>query len=360
MSRTESLLFGFVTAAVIFCQAASAQVRSISPPEDDFYAKEIDCSGVKIKAPNVVADAALVEAAKRLHMMLDRIPEVRDRLISSGCELHIIGRNQETSDLPDMQKYKGKPFGPDQSDVDKRTRGVGGKFASCGEENLLHLHPDRYSDRDICVHEFAHTIMGYGVDDETRRRIGEQYKDSTERGLWKNMYAGTNDKEFFAELSMWYFGTRGDYGQAEPAPKTGPAWFKSYDPAAYNLLQQIYHGPITPESWPEAAVDKWPAVNASTSLVVLPVHAASEESSLRSIDGSVKTVLVIYNMTKSPVRLYWLDWQGMRKDYGEVPALGAKSLNTFATHPWVVINSKGQVVAIFVATSKPCAGRVVN
>jgi len=46
---------------------------------------------------------------------------------------------------------------------DPRTRGLGGLLTSCGEENLLGLEKDRYRGRDICVHEFAHNILGYGV-----------------------------------------------------------------------------------------------------------------------------------------------------------------------------------------------------
>jgi hypothetical protein len=40
---------------------------------------------------------------------------------------------------------------------------LGGLLTSCGEENLLGLEKDRYRGRDICVQEFAHNILGYGV-----------------------------------------------------------------------------------------------------------------------------------------------------------------------------------------------------
>jgi hypothetical protein len=116
----------------------------------------------------------------------------------------LLGKNQVTSDLPEYRHLKGKPFDGDL-DVDQRTRGLGGLLASCGEENLLRLAVDRYAGRDICVHEFAHSILAHGLSDEVRHRIAAQYRQSTARGLWKSAYAASNDDEFFAGLSMWYF-----------------------------------------------------------------------------------------------------------------------------------------------------------
>ena len=139
-------------------------------------------------------------------MMLGRAPGIAANLATDGAELHVIGKAQATSDLPEDRHLKGKPFDGDL-DVDQRTRGLGGLLASCGEENLLRLPGDRYAGRDICVHEFAHTILAFGLPDEVRRRITEQFRRSSERGLWKSAYAASNDDEFFAELSMWYFGS---------------------------------------------------------------------------------------------------------------------------------------------------------
>jgi hypothetical protein len=111
--------------------AESETVRRISPPENGFYAKEMDFQGLPIKAPSVVTDAALQEAHRRIQMMLANVPAIRATLISAGSELHIIGKDQQTSDLPENLSMKGKETDPG-IDFDKRTRGVGGKFASCG------------------------------------------------------------------------------------------------------------------------------------------------------------------------------------------------------------------------------------
>ncbi len=48
--------------------------------------------------------------------------------------------------------------------------------------------------------------------------------------------------EFFAELSMWYFGTHGDLHMKDPKPENGPDGLKQYDPEAYKLFDDFYSG----------------------------------------------------------------------------------------------------------------------
>lgn len=217
-------------------------IRRIFPLEQGFYAKELDYHGIKIKSSAAVEDTALIEARRRLDMMLKRMPEARRQLSKQKAELHIIGRNQLTSDLPEHRHLRGKKDFDRKNhlDIDERTRGVGGRLASVGEENLLRLRKDRYRGRDICIHEFSHTVMMFGLDNKTREKITRQYQHSKKLGLWKGAYAASDPGEFFAELSMWYFGTRGDYGSLSPSPEPGPGWLRKYDPAAYSLLKSIY------------------------------------------------------------------------------------------------------------------------
>jgi hypothetical protein len=119
---------------------------------------------------------------------------------------------------------------------------MGGLLTSCGEENLLKLEKDRYRGRDICVHEFAHNIRNHGIPRSIRARFDEQYHRSLKKGLWQKSYAGSNPDEFFAELTMWYFGTHGDLHMSGPKPENGPAGLKQYDPEAFALLDDFFSG----------------------------------------------------------------------------------------------------------------------
>src|SRR5580658_9862964 len=177
------LSFGVST---VSARQSTMVVRAIVPPEKEFFAKLLDYQGILIKAPAEVEDEALFAAQARLSMMLSNLPAVCANLKSCGAELHIIGRNQVTSDLPEWRFDKGKPL-PEYNGltIDQRTRGMGGRISSCGEENLLKLEKDRYLGRDICVHEFSHCIYGFGIPREVRARFRKQYKASLAKGLWE-------------------------------------------------------------------------------------------------------------------------------------------------------------------------------
>jgi alpha-glucosidase len=242
-------VLAFLAAGVLLRLAAagrSAETREIipiDPPEKGFFSKRLDYEGIPIKAHQCVADEALHQARARLAMMLDKLPEIRCRLQKAGAELHIIGRSQVTSDLPEFRHMKGKPF-DGQETIDERTRGMGGLLTSCGEENLLRLEVDRYRGRDICVHEFAHNIQDNGMTEAIRVRIRQQFQRSLANGLWKGSYAGSNEQEFFAELSMWYWGTHGDLGMRGTKPADGRDGLRAYDPEAYALLDGFYNGKL--------------------------------------------------------------------------------------------------------------------
>ena len=77
-------------------------------------------------------------------MMLGHLPVMVTKLVAAKVELHIIGKDQVTIDLPEWQQDKGKPL-PEYNGLtrDQRTRGMGGRLVSCGEENLLKLEQDR-------------------------------------------------------------------------------------------------------------------------------------------------------------------------------------------------------------------------
>ena len=220
-------------------------ITKIAPPEKDFFSKVVYYQGIPIKSSEEVADEALLAARDRLAIMLTNLPGVCENLRAARAELHIIGRNQVTSDLPEWRFDKGKPL-PEYNGltIDQRTRGMGGRICSCGEENLLKLEKDRYFGRDICVHEFSHCIYAVGIPREVRGRFQRQFKASLAKGLWDKAYAASNDDEFFAELAMWYFGTHGDLHMTGPKPANGPAGLKAYDPDAYALWDEFFSGRI--------------------------------------------------------------------------------------------------------------------
>ena len=252
MHRAFKILtvLGFAASAfglVFSCSAAETRppIVTLNPPEQDFFSKEILFRGIPIKAHQVVSDEALYAAYDHLSLLLSNLPVVVTNLVAAKVELHIIGKDQVTTDLPEWRQDKGVKL-PEYNGLtrDQRTRGMGGQLTSCGEENLLKLDNDRYHGRDICVHEFAHAIRNYGLNQAVVAKFDEQYHRSLKNQRWVKSYAGSNPDEFFAELTMWYFGTHGDLGMTGPKPADGPEGLKQYDPEAFALFDDFYRGRI--------------------------------------------------------------------------------------------------------------------
>lgn len=71
-----------------------------------------------------------------------------------------------------------------------------------------------------------------------------------------------------------------------------------------------------------------------------------QESGLRSIEGVKATEFTLTNHTKFTLLLYWLNYEGKRVKYEEIPPGQRVNQPTFLTHPWVVTDTKGRCIRI--------------
>lgn len=297
-----------------------AKVEKTEPPAEGFYTKETNYQGIPIRAAECVSDQALLEAHRRIEMMLENAPEVVEKLYENGAEFYVIGKNQEVSDLPALRHWKGKPYDGELT-IDKRTRGVGGyKFSCAGEENLLKLPGDRYVGRDITVHEFTHTVHKYGLTAEVMERIKTRFEEAKAEGKWPGAYAIKNDMEYFAELSMWYFGSRGDYGTISPSPLPGREWLRTYDPKGYELVESIYRKPG----------------NGPTEISPILAPVPAEITGLKSLTGGAPIRLVIQNEGSKPASVYWVTGEGKLQAYTTIQPNGTLSQATYTGHYWKI------------------------
>lgn len=312
-----------------------SDIKQITPPEQGFFSKVLDCHGIPIKCHSVVSDEAMVEAARRIWSQIGNQPGILHNLVQAGAQLHIIGKDQVTSDLPYFRHKRGIICDVERNqDIDQRTRGMGGLNASCGEENLLRLEDDRYIGRDICRHEFAHTILDYGVDKATFEMVVSRYHEALEEGLWETCYSASHYHEYWAELTMWYYDWRGDLGKKEPYPQPGAEWFKSYDPKGYELIDKIYTG-----KWQVGKVE----------LINLPSIPAEKEPEARSTLSDVKTRIIFDNPTDEDYQVFELDEHGARKEPEVYHAGDRYEMETYVGCAWVTADMQGNALAMYIA-----------
>ena len=74
----------------------------------------------------------------------------------------------------------------------------------------------------------------------------------------------------------------------------------------------------------------------------------AQENSLRSLEGATSTNIIFVNQSEITIRTYWLNYEGRRVFYAEVPPGKNYVQQTYVTHPWVITNNRsGDCVAIY-------------
>ncbi len=211
-----------------------------------FYQKYVQADGIAILASKNVSNCALLEAANIVSHMLQDVRPDAVRTLAKTIHVAIIGAHEVTTDIPEYRNLN-KLYPP--TNWNTRTRGIGATpeipVASGAEENLLGLPGDRYRGEGIFLHEFGHTIadMGMAVVDKTfDPTLKADYKTAIAKGLWKNTYAATNFREYWAEGVEDFFGCNISVKKANGVHNSiaTRAQLKSYDPGLYALLLKTF------------------------------------------------------------------------------------------------------------------------
>jgi len=238
--------------AVPFCLIAGAAMAAevgVTPVPDSvrarfhlspFYAKYVDIDGLPIVSSAKVSDFALLEARYIVDHMIGRRPEIFAAMAKNNVRLAVMAPTEFTTDLPEHSDLTPK----DHWDV--RARGLGATearpAASCAEENLLGYRGDPYPAENILIHEFGHTIHERGmnlVDPTFDGRLKAAYAVAQRAGLWRNTYAGTNYREYWAVgVQCWFDCAREN--DADHNFVNTRAEIKTYDRALASLLAEVF------------------------------------------------------------------------------------------------------------------------
>jgi uncharacterized protein len=218
--------------------------RVASPPPDlklpGFYKKYLAVRKLPVVASDKVSDFALFEAAYLIEHMLAKRPDILDALAKNKVRFAVMAASERTTDIPEHSDLTPKRY------WNRRARGLGATHirpaVSCGEENLLEYAGDPYRQENILVHEFGHAIHEMGlssVDPAFDKRLRKLYHSALERGLWKDTYAATNHKEYWAEgVQSWF-----DTNRPKDAQHNGintREKLQEYDPDLAKLIAEVF------------------------------------------------------------------------------------------------------------------------
>jgi hypothetical protein len=209
-----------------------------------FYKKTLTIDGVPIVASEKVSDYALLECAYTLdHMLADSPQRVKEALVKNKVRVGIISVVEYTMDIPENQtRHNMNPS--EAAYQDRRSRGLGGlPWATCAEENLLNLRHDPYTNENITIHEFSHTMASAlkRVDPAWYEHLRDTYTQAMADGLFAHSYSATNEQEYWAEGAQAWFDCASQH--KDPTVHSG-IWnrqqLKEYDPRLAAILQQVY------------------------------------------------------------------------------------------------------------------------
>lgn len=229
-------------------------VRFDSPDQDGVpscYTQREHVANVPIVAPAAVNPYALKEAAFLVGQMLKQRPDILQAMVASGSRLCILGRNEYTTDQPELAQLAatpvaGLPHIPPADYWDARARGMGGSrrdpFCSCGEENLLGYPGDPYATECILIHERAHNIHLRGMqnlDPSFDIRLRKAYEQAITNGLWKGVYASVNHHDYFAEgVQSWFDNNRSNDSEHNDVDTREE--LIAYDPLLAELCREVF------------------------------------------------------------------------------------------------------------------------
>jgi hypothetical protein len=277
-ARLEALrLFGLFAGLMCLASAGSAAAAGApqapppvtAPPESffqsvrssdrdaarQFYRKYLSIEGMPVAASAEVSDEALQRTYEIVTHLLAGRPDILNAMVTNGTRLIIIGRDQLYTDMPEYRHARDPAY------LNERVRGTGGfRVTSFGEENLLCLPIDRYDDESISVHEFCHTIDAAlsRIDPGWRGRLHRTYTNAVHKGLWKFAYAGSNQAEYWAEISQAYFDNY-RFNNWNHGPIGTREQLKIYDPEGYELVRTTFN--LSPEQdWRYHWLQKLPDV----------------------------------------------------------------------------------------------------
>jgi hypothetical protein len=253
--RSDALITDYASATIALPPASLGL-------DADFYKKYVSAGGIPIISSARVPDVALLVARDIVNHMLLMRPDLRQYMVENGQRIGVMAIDEMTTDIPEQRDWKKPAYDDrrltdgereryyepggiasmtDQEYWNRRARGMGGRYTTCAEENVLGYPDTRYYGEHILVHEFSHAIHGAirRADPELAQEIQAAYEDAMEAGRFGRHYAANTVAEYWAEGTQWWFWSnyQACFGETRV---WSPDDLEAYDPRLFELLGRVY------------------------------------------------------------------------------------------------------------------------
>lgn len=353
---------------------ACPTVKPTAPPAalklDPFYKKYVDAGGLPLVGSDKVPDTAFAQAYYVIANMLRGKPCIRKALQNSGVLFGIMAESEVTTNMPEYSDLN-KAF--PNVDWDKRGRGFGATLVrpltTGAVENLLQKRADPWFGELIFLHEFAHTFFEFGIESleggaKHRSTLQSLYSDARSAGKWDKTYAATNANEYWAETVQSWFNNNlsadppnGIHNNIDTRTE-----LESYDPKMAQYIAQFFD----PQPWPaycdtsgNGRVWKDPTPSGNSGETCKLHRFFMKDKGCKDLDkrksqngGNNQSIVFVNRSLTKTYKLDWIDFQGVRKNYGTVAPRRSRTLSTFNAHEWVMTDDQGNCIASY-TTSHP-------
>jgi hypothetical protein len=88
--------------------------------------------------------------------------------------------------------------------------------------------------------------------------------------------------------------------------------------------------------------------------------ACNQRETVRSLNSDASTKITFVNKSGMHRGLMWMDFKGQLQDYGGLQPDEQKTIDTFVTHPWMIVTGPGDCLQIFLPDTTPANVELVR
>lgn len=220
-----------------------------------FYTKYVMVYGIPVLSTDDVEDWVLFRAYDVLEVYLRKIyyeyPEIINSLIKNKANVIVIGLNEYNIQHPDWTAYEEA-----MGEAGKTERRGGGSLETTVLVDDLGIKDPNNWFSDFCglIHEFTHTMLGYGIGDAdhagARPDIFEKINDAYESAYKayqksgkynESSYDMNNYHEYFAgQVGRWFNANGTNLKVKGATKKTEREQLEAYDPDIYAVCEMLF------------------------------------------------------------------------------------------------------------------------